>query len=170
LVFPLAGAVHIDGHVPNGKGDVIVIKGDVIVMLYSPGDLADYERCPLSAICDRDGRFEFSTYAKGDGMPPGEYVLTKKGLRQLRELYWGPDQLGNRFNDPEKNRSISSFRITHRSPGKKDYVFDLKTEGIAPVIHPGAHALTTLKAFMHSPHSKKDGNDDSARSDHDARS
>lgn len=50
-----------------------------------------------------DGRIEFSTYQKADGVPEGEYVLTFTWREWDDE--WkkptGPDRLAGRYADPE---------------------------------------------------------------------
>jgi hypothetical protein len=137
-VFPLAGTVSIDGRAPQGDGEFIF-------MLYRPEE----ETHSAFVGCDRDGRFEFSAYFKGDGMPEGEYIVLIAQLKKHRSFLAvdlvGPDQLGNRFNDPDKNRTIPMFKIRHHAPGKRDYLFDLRTKDVPEVKNPGPHAVTKIK-------------------------
>ena len=52
-----------------------------------------------------DGKIEFSTYQKGDGVPAGEYVLTFAWREWVP--YWnrfeGADRLKDRYADPQKS-------------------------------------------------------------------
>ncbi len=63
-----------------------------------------------SALTGEDGKFEISTYQSGDGLPPGDYVLTFMWgkMNLIAGSYGGPDQLEKKYLDPEK----SEFKVT----------------------------------------------------------
>ena len=47
-----------------------------------------------------------------------------------RDLLVGPDGFQNLYNDATRNQTEHpEFKIIHQSPGKKDYVFELKIAG-----------------------------------------
>jgi len=147
IVFPLAGKVTTDGHVPEpgAAGPLTTAGPRIIVMLWDRAKLD----APISglprATCDSKGEFAFNMYGQGDGVPPGKYVVTIVELKfDKRKGYVGPDGLKNLYNDPEKNAQIPAFTIDHQSPGKKDYAFDLKTEG-REAATPGPHAVTAFR-------------------------
>ena len=61
-------------------------------------------------LTDAEGIVTFSTFEAGDGVPPGEYVLTFAWHDW--DDYWkrheGPDKLGDRYSD----RKTSEHRLT----------------------------------------------------------
>jgi hypothetical protein len=126
-VYPLSGHVTIDGQPPSA-----VAKGrsKLIVSLY---DVAKPDQAPGARpymIVDPDGSFRFSTYGNGDGLPAANYVFTFAQLTyKKKDGYLGPDALKNLYNDPDKNATKPDFKIDHKSPGRTDYSFDLKTAG-----------------------------------------
>jgi hypothetical protein len=61
-----------------------------------------------------------------------------------KEGYVGPDGLKNLFNDPEKNVDKPDFKIEHKAPGRKNYVFDLRTIGEEEAT-PGPKALIKIE-------------------------
>jgi len=136
--FPLAGQVKLDGHAPDGKGDLIV-------MLEGPR-LGKLEEC--CAICKADGTFKFD-----GGHSAGQFVVHIAQLVRRRGVPWaewtGPDQLKNLYNDPDKNARRAEFVIRHQAPGKTDYVFNLKVAGVPPV-KPGPNAGSD--AFCYKRH------------------
>jgi hypothetical protein len=137
-VYPLAGRVTVDGQPPqSNEHPLIVMLNDV-----SKPDIPFRQRPHVQV--KQDGQFAFDTYAHGDGVCSGKYVVTiarftyskKKGLL-------GPDQLKNLYNDPDKNSEIKDFVIDHHSPGQKNYLFALEVAGKEP-LPPGPHALIDL--------------------------
>jgi hypothetical protein len=137
-VFPLAGKITIDGQPPAGR------KEPVIVMLTDPDklDVPPINR-PLTE-CDSQGHFEFATYTAGDGVRGGIYVITIAQFKNAKKRgYLGPDRLKNLYNDPEKNAKQAEFKIEHKSPGKKDYAFNLEIAG-KEAASPGPHAVTQI--------------------------
>lgn len=74
---------------------------------------------PTVSACftGEEGKFAISTYEKGDGVPPGEYVLTFLwGQFNLNMQYGGPDKLNDRYMDPAK----STFKFKIESGEQKD--------------------------------------------------
>ncbi len=87
-------------------GGVLLIDGEpaplgvVELKLYPKGgDLKPGMRVP-KCLVRPEGRFDFSSYASGDGAEPGEYVLSIEMLRMAPGELFGPDQFGNNFNSP----------------------------------------------------------------------
>ena len=58
-----------------------------------------------NAISDPDGKFAFSTYESGDGVPPGEYIVTIawREFNPVQMSFGGPDRLNGRYSDPAKS-------------------------------------------------------------------
>ena len=141
-VYPLAGRVTIDGIPPSAiaKG-----RSKVLVMLNNVSNPDDPPEKRPFMEADPDGAFRFSTYGNGDGVPAGKYVFTFAQLNfRKKEGYVGPDGLKNLFNDPEKNVDKSDFTIEHKAPGRKNYVFDLRTLGEEEAT-PGPKALIKIE-------------------------
>ena len=66
---------------------------------------------PMARVGD-DGKFQPSTYVPNDGVVPGEYVLTvtwpATKIIDGEEMF-GPDQLNNRYADPQ--RPVASITV-----------------------------------------------------------
>lgn len=124
-VVPFAGRVTIDGESPKlGSGD------SLLVVLRERDKIGVSPDTRLKLFCDRDGNFAATSYFLGDGMKPGQYVVTFALFRDAaRTGLTGPDQLKNLYNDPDKNLQIPELNIDHKSPGKRDYAFDLQVAG-----------------------------------------
>jgi hypothetical protein len=143
-VAKFAGHVTIDGKSPREAYP----KQVLVVMLYDPKNPKGGG--PLHTICRNDGEFEFSTYERGDGVPPGSYVVLfaelnhpLMGSKRAKRLK-GPDSLMNLYNDPDKNAENPRFKIDLAEPGKTDEGFDLEVQGKQPIGTPGPHAVTEL--------------------------
>jgi hypothetical protein len=152
-VAKFAGTVTIDGQPPSKDLLLFVILND-------PQHLDENARLrapKLSALCDDDGHFAFSTYDKGDGVAAGKYVVTfvqlhhpksGRGARRLAGTgarhFVGPDELKNLYNDPDKNKDDPRFNLEVKPPGEADHQFDLAVAGKDPVTTPGANAVTTI--------------------------
>jgi hypothetical protein len=155
-VVKFAGTVTIDGKRPAdfNPSDVSGPQGgsDLLVILNDPTKLPTptTKTPPLYTVCSPDGKFAFSTYMDGDGVPAGKYVVTFVKLQRLGSLlsdddgYKPPDELKNRYNDPEKNAQVPENNINLEGPGKSDYVFNLEVEGKQGVNAPGPHAITAI--------------------------
>jgi hypothetical protein len=133
-VAKVAGTVTVDGSPPAPF---------TIVMLWNP---QKPDAGVLRAICDADGRFEFTSYHHGDGVPPGNYVVLFAQFNASRPLgsFERPDLMQNLYNDPDKNASKPQFQITVSAPGKTDYQFDLEVTG-QPAGVPGPHSVVELR-------------------------
>jgi hypothetical protein len=137
-VYPLAGKVRIDGQTPKLEKK----KQRLIVILYDPAQPNLKPSSRPQAMCNSEGEFSFHSYAAGDGVLPGKYVLVFVQLsHNKRKGYIGPDGLKNLFNDPEKN--AAKFTIDHQAPGKNDYDFDLGVAGHEPGT-PGPKTITQI--------------------------
>ena len=87
-VVALAGTISLDGK-PSS---------DLMVRLVKEGEDAPDATSPKS-VTDSNGKFEFTTYLTGDGVPPGKYAVIVEQLTKSGSAGWsGPDQLKNRFN------------------------------------------------------------------------
>jgi hypothetical protein len=139
-LYPLAGKVTIDGEPAH-----YVKPQRLVMMLFDPTrpDMPLFKR-PCKDV-GAEGTFAFGTYAKGDGLPAGKFIVTFAVLEVTNRGLLGPDQLKNLYNDPEKNDKFPEFHIDHQAPGKEDYVFDLKVAGREGVRTPGSRALTEVR-------------------------
>jgi hypothetical protein len=101
-IKPASGMFTIDGKPPSSYGDGENAHDNIIIKLYPKG------RAPvagevLSTKVEPDGKFSFSTYAKGDGAPIGEYIITWESLRLIPfsgGILVGPDRFKNNFSNP----------------------------------------------------------------------
>jgi hypothetical protein len=132
-VARVAGIVTIDGAAPAPF---------TLVMLWDPKKPDGV----FHAICDSNGQFEFTSYERGDGVPPGQYVVLFAQFNMARRLgdFEAPDMLHNLYNDPDKNAAKAEFQITVSAPGKDDYHFDLSVAGVQPGVA-GPHSITELR-------------------------
>jgi hypothetical protein len=133
-VARVAGTVTVDGAAPTPF---------TLVMLWDP---KKPDGGVFHAICDSNGQFEFTSYQRGDGVPPGQYVVLFAQFNPSRRLgeFEPPDLLHNLYNDPDKNSTKSEFQITVSAPGKDDYRFDLSVAGLPPG-NPGPHSITEVR-------------------------
>ncbi|HET6325910.1 MAG TPA: hypothetical protein VFG04_14630 [Planctomycetaceae bacterium] len=136
-VGQVSGVVTIDGAAPAPF---------TLVMLADP---QKPDAAVLRAICDSEGRFAFTSYDSGDGVPPGKYVVLFAQFNVGRPLgtFEPPDLMKNLYNDPDKNASNPEFQVTVELPGRTDYHFNLTVAGEPPSA-PGPHAVTEVKAAM----------------------
>jgi len=143
-VARFAGKVTIDGQPPAGGPNQTIV-----VILYDPKNPPrPGAPPPRFAYCGKEGRFEFHTYTRGDGVPVGSYVALfaqlKTGGRGHRG-FWPPDGLHNLYNDPEKNAQNPEFHVDLAAPGRTDYAFDLSVAGAEPIDQPGPKAVTEIR-------------------------
>ncbi len=136
-VGQVSGVVTVDGAAPAPF---------TLVMLADP---LKPDAAVLRTTCDSEGRFAFTSYDSGDGVPPGKYVVLFAQFNVGRPLgtFEPPDLMKNLYNDPDKNASKPEFQITVELPGRTDYRFDLTVAGEPPGA-PGLHAVTEVKAAM----------------------
>jgi hypothetical protein len=104
---PVTGQIHVDGEPPGSP--LQVACHDLNGM--------DKEHPSVSAaITDNNGTFRVSTYETGDGIPPGEYVLTFswQEFNLMSMSYGGPDKLNKRYQDPKQ--SAVRFTVVEGQP------------------------------------------------------
>jgi hypothetical protein len=101
------------GEAPNRKA-TFPVKGKITVDGQAPGTAIRVECVPVAGLdtkdptvsgteCDPEGNFEISTYQQGDGVPPGDYVLTFtwQEFNMMQRQYTGKDKLNGRYSDPK---------------------------------------------------------------------
>jgi hypothetical protein len=137
-----AGTVTIDGKLPRDA-----IDNGLYILLYDPKKPPAPSTPPLKMIVDREtGRFVFTTYAEGDGVPVGSYyvlfVALKHTVMGKKPGYHEPDALKNLYNDPDQAKDNPELNVTVSAPGKSNYAFDLKLEGHEQAVHMGPNSVT----------------------------
>jgi hypothetical protein len=141
-IAKFAGTVTIDGQPPGIK---LYDKHRILIMLYDPKDPPSAKHKILFGDCmpePNDGYFEFSTYARGDGIPPGSYIALFLDMStSWGGGYKGVDRFKNRFNDPDRNEKDPQFKVEVTEPGRTDWQFNLVTEGNSPPPAPGPKAV-----------------------------
>jgi len=101
------------GEAPNRKA-TFPVKGKITVDGQAPGSAVRIECIPVAGLdttdptvsgteCDPEGNFQISTYQQGDGVPPGDYVLTFtwQEFNLMSRQYTGKDKLNGRYADPK---------------------------------------------------------------------
>lgn len=91
--IPVKGQVVVDGQPP----------GSPLQIFCNEANGMDTEHPSVTqAISAEDGTFSLSTYENGDGVPPGDYVLTFQWqqFNTFSMSYGGPDKLNDRYSDP----------------------------------------------------------------------
>lgn len=95
-VFPVKGLIVVDGKPPMSP---------IQVVCHNVAGID--QKTPTVSQCDAnpDGGFELTTYKTGDGVPPGDYVLTFswQQFNMKDRVYMGPDKLKDRYSDPKKS-------------------------------------------------------------------
>jgi hypothetical protein len=87
-VVPVSGVVLIDG-MPLLDLTIRLVRADAAAPAASDP----------KAVTDADGKFKFTTYLDGDGVPPGKYRLLVEQLERQGSGGWGgTDKLKNRYN------------------------------------------------------------------------
>ncbi len=113
------GTVTVDGAPPSSA---------LIVECHPVGGI-DKEHPSVSNGMTNDlGVFELSTYEKGDGIPPGDYVLTFRwqDYNMISNSYGGPDKLNGRYSDPK----TSEFKLSVKGSEPIDMgIIELTTGG-----------------------------------------
>lgn len=132
-VAKFSGIVTVDGQPPGIK---VYDKHRIVLMLYDPKNPPSANHPILFADCmpePADGSFEFSTYDRGDGVPPGEYIALFVDMpTSWGGGYKGVDRFNNRFNDPDRNAQIDQFKVDLTEPGRTDWQFNLATDEPPP--------------------------------------
>lgn len=96
--YPVSGTVLVDG----------APAANLAVRAHPTGGMDQNDPTVSSAFTDTAGKFTFSTFETGDGIPEGEYKLTFEwGEMNLMSMqYGGPDKLKNRYKDPGKSETV----------------------------------------------------------------
>ena len=91
---PVKGKVTVDGAAPGSE---------VQLECHSVAGMDSQHPTVSQTATDTDGNFAISTYAAGDGVPAGEYVLvfSWKDFNIMARAYSGPDKLKGRYSDPK---------------------------------------------------------------------
>ena len=94
-VFPVTGTVMVDGQPADG---LRIDLHDVSIEPNPNNPIANFTSS--SAMTDKDGKFQVSTYNYGDGAPDGEYELTFLWgrINPHSMQYGGPDKLKGKFD------------------------------------------------------------------------
>ncbi len=93
---PVKGKITIDGKAP---GSEVQMECHAVA-----GMDAEHPTFSQTAT-DVDGNFSIATYAAGDGVPAGDYILTFswRVFNIMSRDYTGPDQLNDRYSDPKSS-------------------------------------------------------------------
>jgi len=87
-VVPLSGVITVGGK-PSA---------DLMIRLVKEG-ASEPDRTSPKTVTDSNGKFEFTTYLAGDGVPAGKYAAIVEKMTRVGTSGWsGPDQLQNLFN------------------------------------------------------------------------
>lgn len=91
------------------KGIVLVDGQPVEMLEVSCHDTklpSDGNSVIATAYTDAEGKFELATYAAGDGVPEGDYVLTFLWgeFNVISRSYGGPDKLKDRYSSPKSSQ------------------------------------------------------------------
>lgn len=87
---PVTGTVYVDG---------APVEGVSVTATPEPGSEIAF---PVSTLTNKDGKFAFSTYFSGDGLPEGTYALTFTLLERLPSG-GGPDLLKGKYSKVEES-------------------------------------------------------------------
>lgn len=118
-VVALSGTITLDGK-PTA---------DLMVRLVEDGAAKPDPSSPKS-VTGSDGKFEFTTYLSGDGVPPGKYAVIVEQLTRSGTAGWsGPDQLRNRFNHVKE--PAATLEVKSGEP-QNDVKIDLVTTDKKP--------------------------------------
>jgi hypothetical protein len=94
--FPVKGELLVDGKA----------VADVAIACENVQGVDTTNPTMSSARTAADGKFAFSTYKEGDGLPEGEYVLTFtwREYSNVKHNFVGPDKLKGRYKDPKESK------------------------------------------------------------------
>ena len=112
LMFAAVCIVGCGGDEPFRK-TTSPVKGKITVDGAAPGTEVQLACHPVTGMdsahptssqtaTDADGNFSIATYAAGDGVPAGDYLLTFswQEFNLFSREYSGPDKLNGRYSDP----------------------------------------------------------------------
>ena len=117
--YPVSGTIHVDRKP----------AADCLIQFHS-SDPADHDgpnRVLPVAMTDEAGKFKLSTYAAGDGVPAGDYLVTftwrqRSGL--LKNQFDGPDRLKGKYATKEG----SGTKVTIHPKAQELPPFELTTK------------------------------------------
>lgn len=115
--YPVSGVVLVDGQP----------AANLAIRANPAAGIDQQDPTISSAFTDNEGKFAFSTFETGDGIPEGEYQLTFEWgeMNMFSMQYGGPDKLKGRYKDPSK----STFTIKVGPDGPEDVgSFELTTK------------------------------------------
>jgi hypothetical protein len=103
--FPVKGQLVVDGQPPQSS---------IQIQCHNVAGMDTAMPTISQAIAHPDGGFEIATYQQGDGVPPGDYVLTFnwQAFNAISMSYGGPDKFNGRYNDPKS--STVKFTVKDR--------------------------------------------------------
>ena len=117
--YPVNGSVSVDGKAAAGA-----------VTFFCPvGGPPELQKLRPMGVTDTDGKFQLTSFEKGDGAPAGQYKVIimwpKSGPpAQDGSVQMGPDRLQNRYMNLEKSQLTAEVKA-----GNNDLPpFDLKTK------------------------------------------
>jgi hypothetical protein len=109
---PVMGQVLVDGSPPPASSPIQI-------HVHAVGEVSEVDKehpSVSSGGTGEDGKFELSTYEKGDGVPLGDYVLTFtwRDFNLMKKQYLGPDKFKNRYVNPK----TSEVKFSVEEPGE----------------------------------------------------
>lgn len=91
--IPLKGLVKVDG-----------TAASFLRVIANPSNGAGALPVSPAALTNSEGKFELSSYESGDGVPPGDYVLTFEwGEMNLMNGQYSGDHFKGKYADPAKS-------------------------------------------------------------------
>lgn len=137
-VVPLLFSVTGCGDAPPPRKELQKVSGTILIDGRPPGSPVQIQCHNVAGmdnamptisqgLTDVLGNFELSTYESGDGIPPGDYVLTFtwKAFNAISNSFGGPDQLNGRYEDKDK----STIKVTVGSNPVDLSTIELTTKG-----------------------------------------
>jgi hypothetical protein len=126
--------IALPGCSSDGRKKVYPVRGQILVdgkpafeatVMFQPVDNAAPDRVNPTGMTDADGRFAISSYVKGDGAPPGDYIVLIEWRERsgvLKSNFDGPDRLKGKYYDEKK----PPFRVTVEKQPLELPPFELK--------------------------------------------
>jgi 5-hydroxyisourate hydrolase-like protein (transthyretin family) len=104
--YKIVGTITVDGKPASG----------LQLSLHSTSGVDQTQPTFPQGQTDAEGKVKFSTYADGDGAPPGEYKVTAswQEFNPISRGFSGPDKLKKKYSDPAK--TTVTIKVTDKSP------------------------------------------------------
>jgi hypothetical protein len=130
LVLFLVGCGSSDLPAPPGERlQVFPVQGEVAIAGQPVSGVRvfftqlDGKKLTFNTVTDAHGKYAFSLYAKGDGLPPGKYgVRLTQPQDMVDDFEVETDKLKGRYNNPR----LSAFSVEVKSQPNQISRFDLK--------------------------------------------